>query len=256
VGTAIGQAAALSPDRPFTYGGYHFAVLESDEINALSCPGGLIFITRGMVQKAKNAEELAAILAHEVAHVNHEDGLASIQKSRWVEAVSILGSEAARKFGGAELTKLVSLFEGSANDVMKTLLVNGYGREQEASADRSTLTFFHRLGYNPYGLPDLLGTLAQQQTSGTRQGIFATPPGMKQRIPQCSSTLSKNQWPRTGEPRRDQRFRGGLLFQPFLVNPIGHEISDHSGQKKSSRFLCKSSIIGVENEIIQKLFLR
>jgi predicted Zn-dependent protease len=150
---------------------------------------------------------LAAILAHEVAHVNHKDGLASIQKSRWIEAVTILGSEAARKFGGAELTKLVSLFEGSANDVMKTLLVNGYGREQEESADRSALTFLHRLGYNPYGLPDLLGTLAQQQTGGVRQGIFATHPGMNQRIAQCSSTLSKNQWPRTDEPRRDQRFR-------------------------------------------------
>lgn len=204
---AIGQAAALSSDRPFTYGGYHFAVLESDEINALSCPGGIIFITRGMMQRARNEEELAAILSHEVAHVNHKDGLASIQKSRWVEAVTILGSEAARKFGGAELTKLVSLFEGSANDVMKTLLVNGYGREQEESADRSALTFLHRLGYNPYGLPDLLGTLAQKQTSGGRQGIFATHPGMNQRIAQCSSTLSKNQWPRTGEPRRDQRFR-------------------------------------------------
>ena len=86
---AVGQAAALSSDRPFTYGGYHFAVLESDEINALSCPGGIIFITRGMVQRARNEEELAAILAHEVAHVNHKDGLASIQKSRWVEAVTI-----------------------------------------------------------------------------------------------------------------------------------------------------------------------
>jgi hypothetical protein len=54
VGTTIGQAAALSSDRPFTYGGYHFAVLESDEINDLSCPGGIIFITRGMVQRARN----------------------------------------------------------------------------------------------------------------------------------------------------------------------------------------------------------
>ncbi len=81
---SIGQAVALASDRPSTYGGYQFVVLDNDEVNALSCPGGIIFITRGMVQKAKNEEELAAILAHEVAHVNHKDGLASIQRSRWV----------------------------------------------------------------------------------------------------------------------------------------------------------------------------
>ena len=85
---AVGQAVALASDRPFTYGGYHFAILDTEEVNALSCPGGIIFITRGMLQKTRNEDELAAVLAHEVAHVNHKDGLAAIQKSRWVEVVS------------------------------------------------------------------------------------------------------------------------------------------------------------------------
>jgi predicted Zn-dependent protease len=204
---AIGQAAALASDRPFTYGGYHFAVLDTDEVNALSCPGGIIFITRGMVQKTKNEEELAAVLSHEVAHVSHKDGLSSIQKSRWVEAASILGSEAARQMGGANLTQLVSLFEGSVNDVVKTLLVKGFSRQQEEAADQGGLTFLHRLGYDPYGLTDILEKLAQQQTSGGGQGIFATHPGMNQRLAQSRAILSRNQWSRTNEPRRDQRFR-------------------------------------------------
>jgi predicted Zn-dependent protease len=108
---SIGQALALASDRSYIFGGYHFAILDTEEANALACPGGMIFITRGMLKKAQNEDQLAAILAHEVAHVNHKDGLASIQKSRWVEALSILGSETARKLGGAEMTKLVSLFE-------------------------------------------------------------------------------------------------------------------------------------------------
>ncbi len=206
---AIGQGVALASDRPFTYGGYHFAVLDTDEVNALSCPGGIIFITRGMVQKTKNEEELAAVLAHEVAHVSHKDGLSSIQKSRWVEAASILGSEAARQMGGANLTQLVSLFEGSVNDVVKTLLVKGYSRQQEEAADQSGLTFLHRLGYDPYSLTDILEKLAQQQTSGGGQGIFATHPGMNQRLAQSRSTLSGNQWPRTNEPRAGSAFPGG-----------------------------------------------
>ena len=204
---SLGQALALASDRPYTFAGYRFAVLDNEEVNALSCPGGIIFITRGMLKKARNEDELAAILAHEVAHVNHRDGLASIQKSRWVEAVSILGSEAARKVGGAELTQLVSLFQGSVDDVTKTLLVNGYGREQEGQADLSALTFLQRLGYNPYALTDYLDRMAGEQTGGSKQGIFATHPGMNQRLAAAKSAITQNQWSRKSDPARDRRFR-------------------------------------------------
>jgi len=204
---SIGQALALASDRPYTFGGYHFAILDTEEANALACPGGMIFITRGMLRKAQNEDQLAAILAHEVAHVNHKDGLASIQKSRWVEALSILGSEAARKLGGADMAKLVSLFEGSVDDVAKTLLVNGYSREQETEADLGALAFLNRLGYSPYGLPDSLEKMAREQTGGSRQGIFATHPGMDQRLSKSKSVISQNQWPRKDDPARNRRFR-------------------------------------------------
>jgi beta-barrel assembly-enhancing protease len=204
---SIGQALALASDRSYIFGGYHFAILDTEEANALACPGGMIFITRGMLKKAQNEDQLAAILAHEVAHVNHKDGLASIQKSRWVEALSILGSETARKLGGAEMTKLVSLFEGSVDDVAKTLLVNGYSREQEMEADLGALAFLNRLGYSPYGLTDSLEKMAREQTGGSKQGIFATHPGMNQRLASSKSAIAKNQWPRKDDPVRDRRFR-------------------------------------------------
>ncbi|NWF56560.1 MAG: M48 family metalloprotease [Syntrophaceae bacterium] len=204
---SIGQSIALASDRPHTFGGYHFAILDSEEANALACPGGTIFITRGMLKRAQNEDQLAAILAHEVAHVNNKDGLASISKSRWMEALSILGSETVRKLGGAEMAKLVSLFEGSVDDVAKTLLVNGYSREQELQADLGALTFLNRLGYSPYGLTDSLEKMAREQTGGTKTGIFATHPGMNQRLDSSKATLAKNQWPRKNDPARDRRFR-------------------------------------------------
>jgi beta-barrel assembly-enhancing protease len=203
----VGQAVVLASGRPYTQGGYHFVILDTEEVNALACPGGIIFITRGMLQKAQNEEELAAILAHEAAHIDHKDGLASIQKSRWAEAVSILGTEATKQVTGADIAKLLSLFEGSVNDVTKTLLVNGYSRSQEEAADQGALTYLQRLGYNPYGLPDVLGRLAQQQPSAGGQGIFATHPGMDKRQTQTKSFLTQKQWTRTEEGRRDRRFR-------------------------------------------------
>ena len=203
----VGEDIALASDRPFTYGGYHFAILDTEEVNALSCPGGLIFITRGMLKRTQNEEELAAILAHEVAHVNHRDEIGAIQRSRWVQVVTLLGTETAKKVSGADLAQLVSLFQGSVNDVVQTLVVKGYSREQEGAADLSALTFMHQAGYDPHGLPDYMAKLAKEQTSGEKTGLFTTHPGMSERLAKVRSVISENKWPPTTHPARDQRFR-------------------------------------------------
>jgi len=203
----VGQAVALSSDRPLTYRGYHFAVLDSDEVNALACPGGTILITRGMINRARNEEELAAILAHEVAHVNHKDGVNAIQRSRWVQAAASLGADAARQLGRGELDELASLFEGSVGDVVKTLVVNGYSRTQELAADRSAMIFMARVGYDPNALTDYLGRLAKEQGAGAHEGFFATHPGMAARLTEAQTFVSaNNRWQRVNHQLRDQRF--------------------------------------------------
>lgn len=203
----IGNALALASDRPFTYGGYHFAILDTEEVNALACPGGIIFITRGMLKRTANEEELAAILAHEIAHVNHKDGLAAVKQSRWVEAVATISAGATRELSGGELDKLASLFEGSVNDVAKTLIVNGYSRKQELAADKSGMRFLHRLGYDPHGLTDYLGKLAREQRRGARRGFFATHPDMRYRLTEAKAFISKHRWQRQDHLVRDLRFR-------------------------------------------------
>lgn len=202
----IGQTTALASDHPYTYRGYHFAILDTEEVNALACPGGMIFLTSGMLKKAKNEEQLAASLAHEIAHVNRKDGLESIQKARWTQVVTLLGTEAARKFSGAELAQLVSLLEGSANDVVATLVVKGYSREQESTADRSALTFLHRAGYDPQGLTSFLSNLAHEQVGCANQGIFSTHPGMNERLSKVESVIAEKNWPLCDYSIRDRRF--------------------------------------------------
>jgi predicted Zn-dependent protease len=206
----VGQAVALASDRPLTYGGYHFVILDTDEVNALSCPGGIIFITRGMIKETQKEEELAAVLAHEVGHVNHQDGLKAIQRARWIQVGTLIGSEAAKKVSGADLAKLLSLFEGSVNDVVTTLLVSGYSRDQERAADLSALTFTHRLGYDPHGLTDFLERLAKEQNGGATQGLFTTHPGMTERLAKANSIIAENKWLRTTHPARDRRFRQAI----------------------------------------------
>jgi hypothetical protein len=78
----LGQTLAQFSDRPETYGGYHFRILDSDEINAFAAPGGLIFITRGMLRCTQHEDALAAVLAYEIGHVQYKHGLQEIKKSR------------------------------------------------------------------------------------------------------------------------------------------------------------------------------
>jgi len=203
---SIGRTIALSSDKPYTYGGYHFAILDNDEVNAMACPGGLILISRGMVRRAGSEEELAAIVAHEIGHIVNRDGVKAISAARWTQVVTALGTDAAGRFGGGQLAELTTLFEGSVNDVFKTIVVSGYSQEQEKAADESAMIYMQRAGYDPNGLYDFLGRLAREQRGGDRRGFFSTHPGMTERLEMARSFLDAKGWKRTDRVARGQRF--------------------------------------------------
>jgi predicted Zn-dependent protease len=201
----VGQTVALHSEKPYTYGGYHFALLDSDEVNAFACPGGIIFITRGMLRTVENEDELAAVLAHEIAHINHRDGIAAIKKSRWTEAVAIIGTSAVKEYGPGDLSQLVSIFEGSIDDVVKTLVVNGYGRDQEYAADKAALAYLDRTSYSPPALKAFLDRLAAGGGSG---GIFKTHPGTSERVDNVRSALPEKAADIRPVQKRAARFNG------------------------------------------------
>ncbi len=185
----VGQTIVIHSNDPITFGGYHFAVLDTDELNAFACPGGIILITKGMIDQTQNEDELAAVLAHEVAHINHRDGVSAIQKSRLTGVASLIATEAAKSYSPAEISQLVSLFEGSVDDVFKTLVVNGYGKSQEYSADESALIYLSRAGYDPKALEIVLERLVEQGQASTG-GITETHPATADRIERVKNEMT------------------------------------------------------------------
>lgn len=177
----VGKAVALNSPKPEIFGGYHFAVLDSPEINAMACPGGIIFITKGLIGLLKSEDELAAVLAHEVGHVINRDGINAVKSARWTQALAVLGSAAAQQYGSEGFGQLVGLFEGSVEDVVKTLVVNGYGRSQELAADRSAASILTASGYDPGALIRVLEYYKQREGSDNT-GFFKTHPGTSERI--------------------------------------------------------------------------
>ncbi len=199
----VGQAVARKSSRPQTYRGYHFAVLESLEPNAFACPGGTVLITRGMLRMCVNEDELAAALAHEVAHVAHRDGINSIVKSRWAEVAADRRIAAAKERGG-RAAQWAALFEGSSNDVFKAMVTNGYSRTAEWAADQEALRTLSRAGYNPAALAALLVKMVAQEKRG--RGIYRTHPPTALRLAKVKMQV-KDLQPDKMQKMRDQRFK-------------------------------------------------
>ena len=179
---AMGTAVAYSSDRPETYGGYHFAVIDADEVNAMAAPGGFIFVTKGLVKRCADEETLAAILAHEIGHVAERHGLQSIKKSRLIDAFKIIGGEASRQFNSEELAKVTAVFEGALGDVVATLVERGYDRKFEYEADKLALSYAVRTGYSPGGLAEFLKGMEENKPAGLVSGWFKTHPSASDRL--------------------------------------------------------------------------
>ncbi|MCF8068055.1 MAG: M48 family metalloprotease [Desulfobacterales bacterium] len=185
----IGKTLTLHSDKPETFGGYHFAVLDSDEINAMACPGGIILITRGFIDLTESEDELAAVLAHEIAHIQYKDGIESIKESKWTKAFTIIAAAAAHQYTAEQLGNISTLLEGSAQDVVGTLVVNGYGKEKEYRADKTALTILDRSGYDPYALKRILSRL-QSREKIDQGGFLKTHPDTGDRIEKLSHEMS------------------------------------------------------------------
>jgi predicted Zn-dependent protease len=197
----VGQTVAQKSTRPRTYKGYHFAVLESPAPNSFACPGGIIFITKGMIKNCANEDQLAAVLAHEVGHVANRDGISSISQARWTEVATTAGTEAAKKYGGS-MGQVVSLFEGSIDDVFKTVIVNGYSRAAEENADRAGVEMLNRAGYNPASMVNILTAMGSKAGSG---GILGTHPAVTDRVDNIKALAQDANTQM--EPARAKRFQ-------------------------------------------------
>lgn len=164
----IGQTVALASEMPETYGGYRFLILDSSEINAFAAPGGHIFVTRGLLECCRSEDAVAAVLAHEIGHVQFGHGLKSINQSRRLELLKVVAAEA-QKVGGSESTsEITSLFSGCISDIAGTLITKGYSREFEFEADKAALTILKRIGYEPAALSDILKVMGSRlDPSGT-----------------------------------------------------------------------------------------
>ncbi len=193
----LGQGLALYSSRPEIYAGYRFISLDNPEVNAFASPGGHILVTRGLLWKVQSEDELAAVLAHEIAHVSLGHGLASVQGARLTQIASEFALDAGRATGG-DIAAFTSAFGDSISELAKILVVSGYSQTYELQADMEARRMLSAAGYDPNALPRLIGRLpSRSQGNGT--GFAATHPEPASRI----EWLRKNPF----EPAKEMKSR-------------------------------------------------
>jgi len=202
---ALGNVLALASSRPETFGGWHFILLDSDEVNAFAAPGGFVFVTRGLYATCATEEQLAAVLAHEVSHMTLRHGLGAIKNERLTEAFTILGTEAVKTYSPAQLAQLTAAFEGSINDIANKMIVSGYSQGQEYEADAEAAHVAWRAGYNPAGLTEFLSALSAKGKKGDK-GFFSTHPKPQDRLEKAAAVIKSDKLKGETDEARTQRF--------------------------------------------------
>ncbi len=164
----VGQRiAAVSHNPDFEY---HFVALNHESTNAFALPGGYVFITRGMLEKLESEAQLAAILAHEVAHIVARDTMNVMSNQIGID--TLLSAVTSEDTPSGVLT---------AADLTHQIIGLSYSREDEKTADLAGLDYMTWAGYNPYGMVETIRMLQSQQRFRPIE-FFSTHPSPQNRL--------------------------------------------------------------------------
>ncbi len=155
---------------------YSFRGLNAVYMNAYAFPGGSIAITRGMLVELENEAQLAAVLGHELGHVNArhtaQQMTANMISQIVVNGVSLLS---ASKGYGDLASQLGMLGKG--------VFLASYSRDDERQADELGMEYMVRAGYNPYGMVQVMNILKEhsKHKQGLSETLFANHPMSEER---------------------------------------------------------------------------
>jgi len=175
----VGRWVATQSERPDLP--WHFGVIESNDINAFSAPGGYVLITKGLYRKLASEADLAGVLGHEIGHIVKKHQLKVIQKQQLLNlGAGLLGSSLGKDNNTVQ--KLI----GSGAEICARSL----DKDAEFEADRIGVILAGRAGYDPYGLPTVLqeiGHVSKEDSSVAL--LFKTHPSPDDRMAKLGDAI-------------------------------------------------------------------
>lgn len=208
VARIVGRIVAASdePDQ-----GYRISILNAPAINAFALPGGYLYVTRGLLALANDSSEVAAVLAHEMAHVTANHAVERQNKARNAVIVSrvvtdVLDGDSAGRLALASSQRSLASFS----------------RQQELEADAMGVKTVGRAGYDPFAAARFLTTMARFASYRSSSGptmekapdFLASHPSTPERVAFATRAAREFGAPGVGEVDRDRYLMGieGVIF--------------------------------------------
>jgi predicted Zn-dependent protease len=183
---------------------YNFRCVNANYVNAYAFPGGSIACTRGILLELDNEAELAALLGHELGHVNARHTAEIMSKAQLanmaVGGLTILTSVAVGSGAGSLAGQLGQLGSGA--------LLATYSRDNERQADDLGMVYMTRSGYGPQGMVGLMEMLnnMNRHPAGMTDLLFATHPMSSERYQTSVYQATNNFRQYNGQPLYKERY--------------------------------------------------
>ena len=132
-------------------------VVRDEQINAFAVPGGLFAINAGLISSAKNMDEVAGVMAHEVAHVTQRHYSRSKENFKGQGLLTLAGILAGIAVASQSPDAGAAVMLGSQAAMLDRQL--SYSRDQEREADRVGMQYMAIAGYNPESMADFFETM-------------------------------------------------------------------------------------------------
>lgn len=214
-------------------------VIKDPQINAFAVPGGLFALNTGLITSAKNLDEIAGVMAHEIAHVaqRHYSRSQEAFKGQGLLALAgiLVGAAIASKADG-DVGSAVML--GTQAALMDKQL--SYSRNQEREADRIGMQFMYSAGYNPQSMADYFETM-HRETSRVSflPDFWLTHPLTTERM--SEARLRANQLPKVKSKIYDLDFEILKLYTLVISNQATEtQLQAFANQKNTAAQLALS----------------
>jgi predicted Zn-dependent protease len=196
-----GVLAKLAPASDASAQPYRVTLLNSPVVNAFALPSGDIFMTRGLLALADDTSEIAAVMAHEIAHVTARH---AAQRAEFERTAALFTRVNSKVLGRAEAA--------DETDARSKLSIARFSRQQEFEADQMGIKTIANAGYDPYAASRFLTALGEWSalsasvggaSTADRPDMMATHPSTPERIAKAVAEAGQFGAPSAGSRARD-----------------------------------------------------
>jgi predicted Zn-dependent protease len=191
--------AKLAPVSDYPGETYHVTILNTPVVNAFALPSGNLYITRGLLALANDGSEVAAVMAHEIAHVAQRHASQRAELEKRSEVISKAATVIQNREKGEEV---------QAN---ARLTIASFSRQQEFEADQIGVRVIAHAGFDPYGATRFLASLGRSsalraavlgQSTNERLDMMATHPSTPERVQETLAAARQIAAPGIGDAAR------------------------------------------------------